>query len=56
LPRSAWGYTKGIKAKGYPFQSAADLWEMGLIPSFDGKKWRLHGGPNAKILWEEEIA
>jgi len=25
---------------------------MGLIPSFDGKKWRLHGGKKAEILWE----
>jgi hypothetical protein len=52
LPRKSWLYTDKIKTKGYPFQPAVDLWEMGLVPSFDGKKWRLHGGPDAKILWE----
>ena len=36
----------------YPFQPAVDLWKMGLVPSFDGKVWRLHGGKDAKILWE----
>jgi len=39
----------------YPFQSAVNLWNMGLIPSFDGKTWRLHGGKDAKILWEGKI-
>ena len=55
LPRSAWKYTEKIKIKGYPFQSAVDLWMMGLIPSFDGKTWRLHGGKKAKILWKGQI-
>ena len=39
----------------YPFQPAVDLWEMGLVPSFDGKMWRLHGGEDAKILWEGKL-
>ena len=55
LPRKSWLYTDNIKTKGYPLQPAVDLWEMGLVPSFDGKKWRLHGGPDAKILWEGKI-
>jgi hypothetical protein len=55
LPRESWLYTENIKTTGYPFQPAADLWEMGLVPSFDGKIWRLHGGSDAKILWEGEI-
>ena len=55
LKRSDWKYTENIKTKGYPFQSAVTLWEMGLMPSFDGKKWRLHGGHEAKILWEGEL-
>lgn len=38
-----------------PFQPAIDLWEMGLIPSFDGVIWRLHGGRHAKILWEQQL-
>jgi hypothetical protein len=52
LPREAWKYTEDIKTDEYPFQCLADLWEQGLVPSFDGKKWRLHGGKDAKILWE----
>jgi hypothetical protein len=43
-----------IKYK-FDFSSAVKLWEKGLIASFDGKKWRLHGGGNAKILWEGEF-
>jgi len=37
------------------FQPGIDLWEMGLVPSFDGKKWRLHGGQEGRVLYEEEI-
>jgi hypothetical protein len=55
LPRKNWEYTEKIKTKGYPFQPAIDLWEMGLVPSFDGKIWRLHGGEKAKILWEGQV-
>ena len=37
----------------YPFQSIVDLWEIyGLVPSFDGAMWRLHGGKDAKVLFE----
>lgn len=45
---------KGIKHKkgSNPFQSCITLWEKGLVPSFDGKIWRLHSGPNAKIIYE----
>jgi hypothetical protein len=38
----------------YPFQSAANLWRRGLVPSYDGKQWRLHSGPTAEIVWEEK--
>jgi hypothetical protein len=55
LPRSEWKYTEDIKTDEYPFQCLATLWEKGLVPSFDGKKWRLHGGKGAKILWEGEL-
>jgi hypothetical protein len=41
-------YQRGI----YPFQACVDLWKMGLVASYDGKKWRLHGGKDARILWE----
>lgn len=52
LSRNDWKYTGKIKTDQYPFLSVVKLWEMGLVPSFDGKKWRLHGGKDAKVLWE----
>ena len=52
LPRSAWRYTDTIQCEGYPFQPADILWEQGLVASFDGKLWRLHGGPDGRVLWE----
>jgi hypothetical protein len=55
LPREAWKHTNMIETEEYPFQSAVQLWEMGLVPSFDGKVWRLHGGPDGKVLWEGVI-
>ena len=36
------------------FQPAIDLWEAGLVPSFDGKVWRLHAGKDAQIVYEME--
>jgi hypothetical protein len=54
IPRSGWTYTKNIP-EGYPFQPAVTLWEMGLVASFDGNKWRLHGGPDGRVLWEGVI-
>jgi len=35
-----------------PFQSGIDLWNMGLVPSFDGKVWRLHKGEYAEVILE----
>lgn len=52
LPRKDWKYTAEIKTRGYPFQPAVDMWETGLVPSFDGEVWRLHGGPNGGVLFE----
>jgi hypothetical protein len=52
LKRSAWKYTGKINCEGYPFQPAVTLWELGLVPSFDGRTWRLHGGPDGRVLWE----
>jgi hypothetical protein len=52
LQRKAWKYTEKIKCSGYPCQSAVDLWEMGLVPTYDGNVWRLHGGPGTTVLWE----
>jgi hypothetical protein len=56
LKRSEWKYTEKINCEGYPFQPAVTLWEMGLVPSFDGKTWRLHGGPDGRVLWEGVIS
>ncbi len=56
LPRSAWKYTEDIKCgDAYPFQPAVDLWELGLVPLFDGKTWRLRGGKDAKVLWAGKL-
>ena len=55
LPRNAWKHTKDIKTEEYPFQCLVALWEQGLVPSFDGTNWRLHGGYDVKILWEGKL-
>ena len=34
-----------------PFQSGIDLWKGGYVPSFDGKRWRLHTKDG--IVWED---
>jgi len=39
--------------ENYPFQPAVDLWERGLVPSYDGKVWRLHA--KSGVLWEGEV-
>jgi hypothetical protein len=36
----------------YDFSSAIKMWEVGLVPSFDGTMWRLHSGKNADIVYE----
>jgi hypothetical protein len=45
-----WKYVKHPKGK-YPYQSLVTLWLTGLVPSFDGTTWRLHGGPKAAVLF-----
>ncbi|MDD5220865.1 MAG: hypothetical protein PHV11_09880 [Candidatus Bipolaricaulis sp.] len=55
LPRKAWKYTENIKTKGYPFQPLADLWNMGLVPSFNGTTWQLHGGRDGTVLWQGRL-
>jgi len=37
----------------YPFQSGADLWRLGYVPSYDGTKWRLYAGPDMEVVWAE---
>ena len=48
-----WKYMKHKKGEN-PFQPCINLWESGLVPSFDGKTWRLHGGKNANVLYKLE--
>ena len=36
----------------HDLSSCAELWNSGFVPSFDGKKWRLHSGKYAKIVYE----
>ena len=31
------------------------LWSMGVAPSFDGRKWRLHKMPEGEVLWKGKI-
>lgn len=52
LERGEWKQTEKIETEDYPFAPAVKLWEMGLVPSFDGKIWRLHGGKEGKALFQ----
>ncbi len=44
-------HKKGV----YPFQTGADLWRMGFVPTFNGKIWRLHAGERAAVVWEGTV-
>ena len=52
---SVWAYLSTFFSVDYQhnYSSAAKLWEAGLVPSFDGRSWRLHTGKDAKIVYEE---
>ena len=52
LPK--WKYMSHKKGTN-PYQCLIDLWEQGLLPSYDGKIWRLHGGRKGKVLWKGKI-
>jgi hypothetical protein len=45
-----WKNVEHIKG-AYPFRPAVTLWNQGIVPSFDGITWRLHGGPKADVLF-----
>jgi hypothetical protein len=51
---SVWAYVSSFFAIDYlhDFSSATRIWEMGLMPSFDGVTWRLHTGKDAHIVYE----
>ena len=52
---SASGYVSSFFAIEYQgdFSSVIKLWKAGLVPSFDGKVWRLHTGIDAHVVYEE---
>jgi len=56
---SVWAYFSSFFAIDYEhdFSSAVKLWEAGLVPSFDGRTWRLHSGENADVVyeWKKEV-
>jgi len=41
---------KGI-SRPNPWASLRTLWLAGYLPSFDGSTWRLHRGPDAKVVF-----
>ncbi len=45
----SWKYTDATGGIN-PFQPCIDLWNVGIVPSFDGKIWRLH--TKNGIAWE----
>ena len=47
---TTWKYVEYTPGE-YPFASTAALWRMGLVPSYDGKLWHLHAGPDGRIVW-----
>jgi len=49
-----WKYVEHEKGVN-PFQSCIDLYKRGLVPSFDGKLWRLHATTKAKIVWQGTV-
>ena len=51
---SVWAYVGSFFDIDYAhdFSSAVKLWETGIVPSFDGKVWRLHTGKDAHVVFE----
>jgi len=51
---SSWAYFSSFFAIEFifDFSPAVNLWEAGLVPSFDGTTWRLHTGKPARVVYE----
>ena len=49
---SVWAYIGSLFPGAHPFKPASDLWRSGIVPSFDGKVWRLHSGEQVSIIWK----
>ena len=45
-----WKYVENLGPN--PWEPCQKLWEMGVVPSFDGKTWRLHAGEKAEVIYE----
>ena len=54
---SVGAYSSSFVNTDYKFNFAVmnDLYKRGLVPSFDGKIWRLHSGLKAKVVWQGKI-
>ena len=39
----------------YNYSPCINLWEAGLVPSFDGKTWRLHSGESVEVVYTWEV-
>ena len=48
-----WEYAESLGP--CPWEPLLYLWYRGFVPSFDGKTWRLHQGPEATIAYEWEV-
>ena len=51
-----WKYIKHEEGEN-PFQPCIDLWHRGIVASFDGTTWRLHGhkGKILKAITKTEL-
>ena len=60
---SVWAYTASFfpeitewkyveKLGPNPWEPCQKMWEMGVVPSFDGKTWRLHAGEKAEVIYK----
>lgn len=49
---NGWKHPKAKNGKN-PFQPCIDLWEQGIVPSFDKTTWRLH--TKNGIVWEGKL-
>ena len=54
---SVWAYTSSFFDIKYEhdYKPLNDLWNKGLVPSFDGKAWRLYTGKDAKVVYGMKV-
>ena len=60
---SVWAYVGGLfpgittwkhaeKLGPAPWRPLLTMWYAGYVPSYDGTTWRVHAGPDARVVWE----